>query len=93
MTNYIERLVKEVYETQLIAKQSQIQYLQAQMDPHFLFNVLSMIMMKAAINQDKEVQDMLYKLSGLYQGKIFRKNEKFRYLRNILFKFTRIFVI
>ena len=80
MTDYIERLVKEVYETQLIAQQSQIQYLQAQMNPHFLFNVLSMIEMKAALNQDKEVQDMLYKLSRLYQGKIFRKNEYFIYL-------------
>lgn len=77
MTNYIERLVKEVYETQLIAQQSQIQYLQAQMDPHFLFNVLSMIEMKAAMNRDKEVQEMLYKLSNIYQGKIFRKNEHF----------------
>ena len=77
MTDYIERLVKEVYETQLIAKQSQIQYLQAQMDPHFLFNVLSMIEMSAAMNQDKEVQEMLYKLSRIYQGKIFRKNEHF----------------
>lgn len=80
MTDYIERLVKEVYETQLIAKQSQIQYLQAQMNPHFLFNVLSMIEMRAAMNQDKEVQEMLYKLSRLYQGKIFRKNEKFIFL-------------
>ena len=80
MTDYIERLVKEVYETQLIAQQSQIQYLQAQMDPHFLFNVLSMIEMKAAMNQDKEVQEMLYKLSNIYQGKIFRKNEHFIYL-------------
>ena len=77
MTDYIKRLVKEVYETQLIAQQSQIQYLQSQMDPHFLFNVLSMIEMKAAMNQDKEVQEMLYKLSNIYQGKIFRKNEHF----------------
>ncbi len=82
MTNYIERLVKEVYETQLIAQQSQIQYLQAQMDPHFLFNVLSMIEMKAAMNQDKEVQEMLYKLSNIYQGKIFRKNEHFIHLED-----------
>ena len=80
MTDYIERLVKEVYETQLIAQQAQIQYLQAQMDPHFLFNVLTMVRMKASINNDEEVQEMLYKLSGLYQGKIFRKNEYFIYL-------------
>ena len=82
MTDYIERLVKEVYETQLIAQQSQIQYLQAQMDPHFLFNVLSMIEMKAAMNRDKEVQEMLYKLSNIYQGKIFRKNEHFIHLED-----------
>lgn len=77
MTEYIRRLVKEVYETQLTAQEAQIQYLQAQMNPHFLFNVLSMIEMKAAFNQDREVQDMLYKLSRLYQGKIFRRNEYF----------------
>ena len=80
MTDYIDRLVKEVYETQLIAKQSQIQYLQAQMNPHFLFNILSMIEMRAAFNKDHEVQQMIYKLSKLYQGKIFRKNEHFIYL-------------
>ncbi len=80
MTDYIERLVKEVYETQLIAQQSQIKYLQSQMNPHFLFNVLSMIEMRAALNEDKEVQDILYKLSKLYQGKIFRKNEYFIFL-------------
>lgn len=80
MTDYIERLVKEVYETQLAAQQSQIKYLQSQMNPHFLFNVLSMIEMRAALNDDKEVQDMLYKLSRLYQGKIFRKNEYFIFL-------------
>jgi len=80
MTDYIDKLVKEVYETQLIAKQSQIQYLQAQMNPHFLFNVLSMIEMRAAVNEDMEVQQMIYKLSKLYQGRIFRKDEHFIYL-------------
>lgn len=75
MTDYINHLIREVYETGLIAKQSEIQYLQAQMQPHFLFNVLSMIEMKAAMNGDKEVQQLIYKLSRLYQGKIFKKNE------------------
>lgn len=70
-------LVTEVYETQLVATRAQINYLQAQMNPHFLFNVLSMIEMKAAVNGDREVQRMLFKLSGLYQGKIFRKDRYF----------------
>lgn len=75
MTDYINKLIVEVYENQLIAKQSELQYVQAQMNPHFLYNVLSMIGMKAALNNDKEVQELIHKLSKLYQGKIFRKNE------------------
>ena len=77
MTEDISRLVKEVYETQLLEQQAQIKYLQAQMDPHFLFNVLTMIKMRAAMNHDEEVREMLHNLSGLYQGKIFRKEEHF----------------
>lgn len=81
MTDYIDYLVKEVYETQLIAQQAQIQYLQAQINPHFLFNVLTMIETRAAMNHDKEVQQMIHQLSKLYQGKIFRKNKYFIFLK------------
>ena len=77
MADYINVLVTEVYETQMMATRAQIKYLQAQMNPHFLFNVLSMIEMKAAINGDMEVQRMLFKLSRLYQGKIFRREQYF----------------
>lgn len=77
MTDYINHLIKEVYETQLMAQHTQIQYLQAQIQPHFLSNTLAMIQMQAALNNDREVQEMLLKLSRLYQGKIFRKDEHF----------------
>lgn len=77
MTDYIEYLVKEVYETQLLAQQAQIRYLQTQMNPHFLSNVLTMIETRAAMNQDQEVQQMIHQLAKLYQGKIFRKDENF----------------
>ena len=75
MTAYINQLITQVYETQLLSQQAQIKYLQAQMDPHFLFNVLSMIELKAASNGDVEVQQKISMLSKLLQGKIFRKNE------------------
>ena len=77
MTDYIEHLVEEVYETRLVAQQAEIQYLQTQMNPHFLANVLAMIETRAAINGDTQVQQMIHQLSKLYQGKIFRKNEYF----------------
>ena len=75
MTAYINQLITQVYETQLLNQRAQIKYLQAQMDPHFLFNVLSMIELKAASNGDVEVQKKISMLSKLLQGKIFRKNE------------------
>lgn len=75
MTSHINQLINQVYETQLLNQQAQIKYLQAQMDPHFLFNVLSMIELKAAVNDDAEVQQKISMLSKLLQGKIFRKNE------------------
>ena len=77
MTDHINHLIKEVYETKLIAQQAQIQFLQAQINPHFLSNALAMIQMQAALNNDLEVQEMLRNLSCLYQGKIFRKDEYF----------------
>ena len=75
MTTYINQLINRVYETQLLSQQAQIRYLQAQMDPHFLFNVLSMIELKAAVNGDVEVQKKISMLSKLLQGRIFRKDE------------------
>ena len=75
MTAHIDQLITQVYETQLLSQQAQIKYLQAQMDPHFLFNVLSMIELRAASNGDVDVQKKISMLSKLLQGKIFRKNE------------------
>ena len=75
MTDKIDRLIIEVYENELIAKEARLQYLQAQINPHFLFNVLSMISIRAKLNRDDSVYKMVSALSGLMQGKIFRKNE------------------
>lgn len=37
-------------------------YLKQQINPHFLYNTLDMIRLKAAINKDTEVSQMLMKL-------------------------------
>ena len=37
MTVRIETLIREVYETQLLVKEARLQYLQAQINPHFMF--------------------------------------------------------
>lgn len=42
-------------------------YLKQQINPHFLYNTLDMIRLKAAINKDKEVSEMLMKLVQFYR--------------------------
>ena len=42
-------------------------YLKQQINPHFLYNTLDMIRLKAAINQDMEVSEMLMKLVKFYR--------------------------
>lgn len=75
MTGKIDQLIKEVYENQILAREARIQYLQSQINPHFMFNVLSMISMRLKKNKDEELYRMVTAFSGLMQGKIFRKGE------------------
>lgn len=75
MTRRIDQLIREVYENQILAREARIQYIQAQMNPHFMFNVLSMISMRLKKNKDEELYRMVTSFSGLMQGKIFRKGE------------------
>lgn len=75
MTIKIKNLNRERYEIKLMAQESQIQYLQAQINPHFMFNILSIISIRAKMNKDEEVFQMVSAFAGLMQGKLFRKNE------------------
>lgn len=75
MTVKIKQLIKEVYEIKLRAQESKIQYLQAQMNPHFMFNILSMIAIRVKMSKDEGLFKIVTAFAGLMQGKLFRKNE------------------
>lgn len=75
MTVRIETLIKEVYETQLLVKEARLQYLQAQINPHFMFNVLTMIAIKVKKHCDEELYQTVTSFAGLMRGKLFRRNE------------------
>ena len=75
MTVRIETLIREVYETQLLVKEARLQYLQAQINPHFMFNVLTMIAIKVKKHHDDELYQTVTSFAGLMRGKLFRKNE------------------
>lgn len=75
MADRIKYLIMQVYEKQLLATQSQIKYLQAQINPHFQFNILAMLSLKAKMAGNEEVYEGLKAFSKLMQGKIFREKE------------------
>lgn len=75
MTERIHTLITQVYENQLLATKAQIKYLQSQINPHFLYNVLTTIALRARLDGNENVYRMVYSLSCLLQGKLFRSGE------------------
>ncbi len=74
MTSRVNYLIKQVYEKQLSIKELEVKFLQMQMNPHFMFNVLNMIALEAKMNNDEEVFKMISSFSQLLQAKIYRKD-------------------
>lgn len=75
MADRIEYLITQVYEKEIVAARSWVKYLQSQINPHFQFNILAMLSLKAKMAGNEEVYDGLNAFSRLMQGKIFREKE------------------
>ena len=75
MADRIEYLITQVYEKEIVAARSQVKYLQSQINPHFQFNILAMLSLKAKMAGNEEDYDGLNAFSRLMQGKIFREKE------------------
>ena len=65
MVNEIDRLVTEVYKTNLREKEAEIRALQSQLNPHFLYNTLESINMLAITQGSLDVSDMVSSLGKL----------------------------
>jgi len=74
MAGEIKYLIQEVYEKELMQKENEIKYLQSQINPHFLFNVLLTISTKARLNKDETVYRMVDALSELLRAGINANN-------------------
>lgn len=75
MAERIKYLIQQIYEKQFLAAQAQMKYLQAQINPHFQFNILAMLSIRAKMDGSEEVYEGLQAFSKLMQGKIFREKE------------------
>lgn len=67
MTKRLNRLVNEVYRSQILQKEAQFKMLQAQLNPHFLYNSLSFINWSALRVGAKDVAKISRDISNFYR--------------------------
>lgn len=75
MIAHIKDLIDRVYKLQIQEREAELNALQAQINPHFLYNTLDTIFWKAEKNQAPEISEMVYALSRIFRLSLNRGNE------------------
>jgi two-component system, sensor histidine kinase YesM len=68
MVSALRRHIKVDYENKLILRDAELKALQAQINPHFLYNTLSMINWKALEYNAMDISEIVVSLSGFYRS-------------------------
>lgn len=68
MTQKLDSLIHTVYEKEIQQKKYQLKALQAQINPHFLYNTLQTINWIAIDNKADEISDLVINLSHFYRA-------------------------
>lgn len=71
----IKELINKVYNSELAKKQAELNALQSQINPHYLYNTLESIRMMAALNDDTDVMNMITILGETFRYSINIANE------------------
>ena len=90
MLNRIDTLIQQVYKQQLLMKDAQIEALQAQINPHFLYNTLDCINSLADVGRMEEVKKTVTSLGSIMRmsikGSQFLKiGEELQYVNQYLY--------
>ena len=91
MIEKIDELIEEVYETKIREKDFKLRALQAQINPHFLYNTLDGIRWVARKNKDYDVSRRIENLSNMFRivlkddKVITTLDEEMRYTEHYLF--------
>jgi two-component system sensor histidine kinase YesM len=67
MVEDINRLIKLVYEKELIRSRTELQALQAQINPHFLYNTLEALYWSLQDKEEEELADLVVAMSELFR--------------------------
>lgn len=76
MIRKIEKLINIVYISQIRKKEAELDALQTQINPHFIYNTLESIRMMAELNDDAETSRMTFMLARLLRYSISTKKQK-----------------
>ena len=68
MVGKMEALLEEIYQAGVRQKNAQFLALRTQINPHFLFNTLESIRIKAILNGDDDVADMVKILAKMFRN-------------------------
>lgn len=97
MLSRIQKLINQIYEEQGKLKNSELKALQAQIQPHFLYNSLDSVIWLLRMNKNTDAENMLSELStffkiSLSKGKeIILIKDELRHVRSYLFITTMIY--
>ncbi|MCL2163390.1 MAG: histidine kinase [Oscillospiraceae bacterium] len=77
MMGEISHLVNDVYEKQLLLRESEFRLLQSQVNPHFMFNILEIISCEARLANNENIYKITTLLGELLRVNLnYQKNEK-----------------
>lgn len=74
MCKDLDTYIQRSYLAEIEQKNAEMSALQSQINPHFLYNTLESIRMKAICNGDREVGKMLYGLAVIFRSQIKEEN-------------------
>lgn len=69
---FVRYLLTQVYEKQYTLREMELKYVREQMNPHFMYNVLSSIAIQAKLDGDVQVSQMLHSFIQLTKARIDR---------------------
>ncbi|MBF9016562.1 MULTISPECIES: sensor histidine kinase [unclassified Oceanispirochaeta] len=75
MCTTLDDYINRVYKAELLTQTSQLKLLKQQFNPHFMYNTLQSIQMKALINKDQETSEMVQILGDIFRWSLKEKAE------------------